>query len=193
MKDGDVDYSGYTLRELEEALGGIYKFKFPRNYENLRAAYTTLAWTLPVAKRQATDEKVEEPPDPRPNYDNAEPYGMPLTKFLLSFEGRISRKSYWLFSFACAALVFAPIFFVFGFRSKASDDYVNLACLALLWPNLAVQAKRWHDCDKSAWWILINFAPIIGTLWSLIENGFAPGTQGTNRFGAHPRSANKVA
>ena len=53
MRDGDIDYSKYTLLELEEALAGINKHQYPRNYANLRSAYeqltTTLAETCPQA------------------------------------------------------------------------------------------------------------------------------------------------
>lgn len=58
--------------------------------------------------------------------------------------------------------------------------------LVLLWPALAIQAKRWHDRDKSAIWILINFVPFIGGLWALIENGFLAGTDGDNHYGSNP-------
>jgi hypothetical protein len=37
--DGDIDYSAYSLRELEEGLAGINKHRYPRNYANLCAAY----------------------------------------------------------------------------------------------------------------------------------------------------------
>jgi uncharacterized membrane protein YhaH (DUF805 family) len=56
----------------------------------------------------------------------------------------------------------------------------------LIWPSLAVSAKRWHDRDKSAWWILVGLIPIIGNIWILIENGFLRGTEGSNRFGDDP-------
>lgn len=39
MRDGDIDYSRYTLIELEEALAGINENLYPRNFENLRFAY----------------------------------------------------------------------------------------------------------------------------------------------------------
>ncbi|HEU0225544.1 MAG TPA: rhomboid family intramembrane serine protease [Steroidobacteraceae bacterium] len=35
MVDGDMDYSGYSTSELQEALAGIDRGKFPRNYEKL--------------------------------------------------------------------------------------------------------------------------------------------------------------
>lgn len=61
-----------------------------------------------------------------------------------------------------------------------------LAVLALIWPSLAIQAKRWHDQDRSAWWILIGLVPFVGGLIALVMCGFIQGTPGPNRFGAGP-------
>ena len=61
-----------------------------------------------------------------------------------------------------------------------------VAGLLFLWPALAIQAKRWHDVDKSAWWILINLVPAVGGLIALVFNGFVAGTPATNRFGPAP-------
>ena len=41
--DGKIDYSRYTLLELEEALAGINREMYPKNYANLRFAYDQLA------------------------------------------------------------------------------------------------------------------------------------------------------
>jgi len=38
MKDGDIDYSGYSTSELKEALIGIDQAKYPENYKRLRNA-----------------------------------------------------------------------------------------------------------------------------------------------------------
>ncbi|MEA1950962.1 MAG: DUF805 domain-containing protein [Planctomycetota bacterium] len=54
----------------------------------------------------------------------------------------------------------------------------------ILWISLAIQAKRWHDRDKSAWWILIGFVPLIGPIWVLIEVGCLRGKYGPNQYGA---------
>jgi uncharacterized membrane protein YhaH (DUF805 family) len=53
----------------------------------------------------------------------------------------------------------------------------------LLWPIVMIEIKRLHDRDKSGWWILLWFVPIIGAIWALIEIGFVAGTPGPNRFG----------
>jgi len=55
-----------------------------------------------------------------------------------------------------------------------------------IWVGLAIQIKRWHDRNKSGWWVLINLVPIIGPLWALVEVGFQRGTVGPNRYGPDP-------
>ena len=105
-----------------------------------------------------------------------------------SFEGRISRKPFWI------AVIIFMIINALANRLDAgifSNDLgtgpiSGLLGLLLIWPTLAVAAKRWHDRNKSAWWILINLVPLIGWLWSLIETGFLAGTPGDNRFGPDP-------
>ena len=63
---------------------------------------------------------------------------------------------------------------------------ISILVLIVLWPTLAVYTKRWHDRDKSGWWSLIMFVPIIGGIWFLVECGFLRGTDGPNRFGNDP-------
>jgi hypothetical protein len=46
MRDGDIEYSKYTLLELEEALAGINKHQYPKNYANLLSAHEQLTATL---------------------------------------------------------------------------------------------------------------------------------------------------
>ena len=55
--------------------------------------------------------------------------------------------------------------------------------IPLMWVSLAVQVKRWHDRNKSGWWVLIGLVPVIGGIWALIENGFLAGDEAENRFG----------
>ncbi len=56
-----------------------------------------------------------------------------------------------------------------------------------LWIGLALQIKRWHDRDKSGVWVFINFIPLVGGIWSLIECGFMDGTMGPNQYGPSPK------
>lgn len=67
-----------------------------------------------------------------------------------------------------------------------------LLALAVLWglfvfiPNLAVTIRRLHDTDKSGWFVLIGFIPLIGAIVLLIFY-LIEGTPGPNRFGPNPK------
>ena len=106
-----------------------------------------------------------------------------------SFEGRISRQPFWIAVLAlwAASIAIAIVTSIlFGSQSIATLAVQAIVGLALLWPSLAVAVKRYHDRDKSGWWILILFIPIIGLVWYIVELGFLPGTPGPNRFGLDP-------
>ncbi len=116
---------------------------------------------------------------------------MKLTSLLFSFEGRINRLPYWL--------VTLVLYGIGGATGQTGTQYgpdnpmtllpgiITLVTFVLgVWIALAVQVKRWHDRDKSGWWVLINFIPVIGWIWVLIQCGILKGTEGENRFGKNP-------
>lgn len=115
---------------------------------------------------------------------------------LFSFKGRIGRGPYWglvvIASLLLGGLAAMSVMSALSSTDPAAASggtsiAIAVACLALLWPALAIQAKRWHDVDKSAWWILISLVPAVGGLIALVFNGFMAGTPGANRFGAAPQ------
>ncbi len=53
-------------------------------------------------------------------------------------------------------------------------------------PWWAVQFRRLHDTDRSAWWALLFLIPFIGWLIIIVFNCQA-GTPGENRFGPDPK------
>jgi uncharacterized membrane protein YhaH (DUF805 family) len=112
-----------------------------------------------------------------------------------SMEGRIGRKSFWLgiVVLVVISLIASILDVVLHMpRIAASDTNAGIGIISgivsliLIYPGIALSGKRWHDRNKSAWWILIGIIPVIGWLWSLIETGFLRGTSGANRFGADP-------
>ena len=112
--------------------------------------------------------------------------------FLFSLQGRISRRQYWLnFILPVLGLSFIIAFVSDPQLNPDEGGYwlVILWSLAVLWPGVATQVKRWHDRDKSGWWYFIGLVPIIGSLWAFIETGFLPGTEGDNRYGPDPKTA----
>lgn len=117
---------------------------------------------------------------------------MNWTYLFTSFEGRINRKPFWM-----GVLVLIVANLVLGIIAGILDSILHtgfdrtglfeiIVSLVLIYPSVALSAKRWHDRDKSAWWILISLIPIIGWIWALIETGFLSGTPGANRFGPDP-------
>jgi uncharacterized membrane protein YhaH (DUF805 family) len=73
------------------------------------------------------------------------------------------------------------------FTSGVDIDYVSGAyALLAFWPTLAINVKRWHDRNRTAWWFALLFLGglgILAAIWILIECLFFTGSVGTNRFG----------
>lgn len=109
---------------------------------------------------------------------------MSYQHLFLSFKGRIGRSSYWTACLVFFGLnIIASLIETRVFEGTAGGLIILLAWLVLAYSGAAVAAKRWHDRDKSGWWSLIAFVPVIGLIWMVVENGFLPGTPGPNRFG----------
>ena len=116
---------------------------------------------------------------------------------LFSFEGRIKRSTFWLIYLGmCVAvgIVAAVVFFMAapaggGDPTDSMSTGVLVAIVVgyafVIWVSLATQVKRWHDMDKSGWFVLLNFIPLVNLL-VLLYIGFNPGTEGGNRFGPGP-------
>jgi len=108
---------------------------------------------------------------------------------LFGFDGRIPRRVYWMASIG-TTIVFYMCAFAVAQAAGPNSDHGNLLMLALYipftWISLAITVKRWHDRDKSGWWILIGIIPIIGPLWQFIETGCLRGTVGPNSYGPDP-------
>ena len=97
----------------------------------------------------------------------------------VDFNGRAVRSEYWFFAlFQFLVLVALSIVDAVVGTGVLS----TLGTLALLLPALAVGARRLHDTDKSAWWLLIGLIPLVGAI-VLIVFFVQPGTPGANRFG----------
>jgi uncharacterized membrane protein YhaH (DUF805 family) len=106
-----------------------------------------------------------------------------METFLFSFKGRISRLPFLLWLTFTGIVTFLPAKI---FNPKLQSDWELFTAILLAWPNWAVAVKRWHDRDKSGWWMLINLIPILGSIWTVVELGFFPGTPGDNHYGPDP-------
>jgi uncharacterized membrane protein YhaH (DUF805 family) len=113
---------------------------------------------------------------------------MDYKQFYLSAQGRVNRKQLWLY-LVLPAVVVSIILSLIDASIGTVDAESGLGLLSGLWsliiliPAILIYIKRFHDRDKSGWWVLIGLIPIIGALWLLIELGFLKGTDGPNRYG----------
>jgi uncharacterized membrane protein YhaH (DUF805 family) len=73
-----------------------------------------------------------------------------------------------------------------GAMGGLSLGVLILFTLAIFIPALAVQVRRFHDQDKSGWFVLLNFLPYVGGIIVLVMMCLE-GTRGPNRFGPDPK------
>ena len=116
-------------------------------------------------------------------------YYLTALKKYAVFSGRARRKEYWIFIGINTVLIFG-LFVLATMMSTDQEPNPIIFSLALiillltLLPTLAVTARRLHDTDKSAWWMLLLALPLLGlivTLFTLLK-----GTAGDNKYGPDP-------
>ena len=117
---------------------------------------------------------------------------LPLKRYA-DFQGRSQRKEYWMFALGVfiAAIVLSIIESILGLKGMVAGIYgplTLLLILALIVPGIAVQVRRFHDQDKSGWFVLIGLIPLIGGIIVLVFMCLE-GTRGPNRFGADPKGS----
>ena len=132
---------------------------------------------------------------------------------LNSFEGRISRKTFWI---GLAVLIIAEILGHFAAQALQGDRLSAIVDLAFTYPEFAIAAKRAHDRDLPIWILIVFFGggavldlltvlqltgsgdqPNVLSLFIavpftvllvalLVELGFRRGTIGPNQYGPDP-------
>lgn len=112
----------------------------------------------------------------------------------VGFSGRARRSEFWWFAlfYFVVNLVLSLVDSVLfgttvsepGSFSASTDTpiFSGIFALASLLPSLAVSVRRLHDLDKSGWWLLLSFIPLIGAIVLIVWFATA-GTKGSNRFG----------
>jgi uncharacterized membrane protein YhaH (DUF805 family) len=140
-------------------------------------------------------------------------------RLFFSFRGRASRGGFWLVSLTWVVL---GLFFDYAWRTTGAanvrvgqnhlvDAAFWVPLLVLLVSTFAVAARRLHDRNKGAWWVLVFYVapPLVQSiaslndldsavmvwmmvlsgvlsLWGLIELGCLAGTRGPNPYGPDP-------
>lgn len=111
-----------------------------------------------------------------------------------TFSGRAPRSEYWwwvLFTvllYWVAGLLDGILFADFALmhyeQTRLFTPISSLVGLAMWLPSIAVGVRRFHDMDRTGWWLLLIISGIgafIVTVWFMFR-----GTPGPNRFGPDP-------
>jgi len=122
-----------------------------------------------------------------------------MANLLFSFQGRVNRAKFWLVALGIVVVEVILFAAILGGAAMSGDPEQIAAAIGPLagvvifafvviatWISIAVAVKRYHDRNKSGWWVLIVLVPVIGGLWYLIECGFLRGTPGPNTYGPDP-------
>lgn len=113
----------------------------------------------------------------------------PLWRIFLDPRGRITRRSYWLYGVLMLLGVGSLSHVLLAIARVPELSAEHIVNALLMWPVIAINAKRWHDCDKSGWWSLMALVPVVGVVGAvgmLLHNGLLKGKPGANRFGQAP-------
>lgn len=107
-----------------------------------------------------------------------------------SFRGRARRREYWMF-----ILFVVLIEIVLGIVDRALGTHSTevgigllgaVFALSIVIQSIAVAVRRLHDTGRSAWWLLVNLLPILGSIvWLILM--LLEGEHGDNRYGPDPK------
>ena len=104
----------------------------------------------------------------------------------VNFSGRAIRSEFWYwFLFVVLVAIASSVIDAVLFSELELSPISTLAGLALILPGIAISIRRLHDLDRSGWWYLLVFVPLVGGIILLIWNCMR-GTVGPNRFGPDP-------
>ena len=109
----------------------------------------------------------------------------------IGFSGRARRKEFWMFILvnAIITVVISIVDKILGWDlGDGQGILATIYGLLVFLPGLAVQFRRLHDTERTAWWLLLSFIPIVGWI-ALIVFSCQSGTPGENRFGPDPKRA----
>lgn len=108
------------------------------------------------------------------------------------FSGRAQRAEYWYFVLFYL-LIYLGLMIVDSLTGSFSEAIglgltSGLFTLAMLLPSIAVGVRRLHDTDRSGWWTLIGFIPLIGAIVLLVFL-VQDSSPGANRYGENPKES----
>jgi uncharacterized membrane protein YhaH (DUF805 family) len=103
----------------------------------------------------------------------------------VGFSGRASRSEFWYWILFTVLVSIVTSIIDLEVLSSSVTPFSSIWSLVTLLPSLAMGVRRLHDTDRSGWWWLLSFIPLIGII-VLIVFWCSEGTRGPNRFGPDP-------
>lgn len=114
-----------------------------------------------------------------------------------NFRGRARRSEYWFIQLFLVATNLAAAAIDLALMDGDVDRFIangGGGIVGLIWilativPALAVLIRRLHDTNRSGWWALIGFVPLIGTIVILVFT-VKDSDQGENSYGSSPKDS----
>ena len=100
-----------------------------------------------------------------------------------NFNGRARRAEYW--NFVLVNLIISILLMVID-SVIGIQVLSGIYSLGLLIPSIAAAVRRLHDLDKSGWFLLLAFIPLVN-IWLIVLLA-SEGTRGPNQYGADPKN-----
>jgi uncharacterized membrane protein YhaH (DUF805 family) len=140
---------------------------------------------------------------------------MSISELLLSFNGRASRRTFWLWNAFYFLIIISVATAVKKLFPESDGTFLSIVLVLLVVPDLAVTAKRWHDRDKSLNWLVLHIPLVLSRFmvpvsdtseafqpttlesivsvsaiacgaWIFSECGLFEGSKGRNAYGEPP-------
>lgn len=100
---------------------------------------------------------------------------------ITNFSGTANRPDFWwpaIINYVLGVIIIAIIQAIMGHPiqdiyslADLNVDIISKIVAFIVWlGNWSLQVRRLHDTNRSGWWILIGFVPIIGFIWLFILN-----------------------
>jgi len=103
---------------------------------------------------------------------------------MTDFQGRASRKQYWMWVLWVIIFSFAVslVSGLLGLTNPRTGESPLSFIFNLIFflPTLGLMVRRLHDQNLSGWWLFIPIIPLI------VMVPFIPGNKGKNKYGAKP-------
>ena len=104
-------------------------------------------------------------------------------QWLFGFNGRINRNQLLKGQIIAFIPFILASFFAFSLGEEIGKVIIGLTMTLTIAITIFIFAKRYHDIDRSGWYILLCFVPVLNLYFSFFLIYCVPGTEGANRFG----------